>query len=338
MSYDSTGSKAKLLDLDRIAWDDLRFFTSSARYGSFRAAAAAVDVSPSTLLRRIEFLEEQLGAELFIRSSEGITLSDFGSEVLIAVSPMRAPLQDLKSVLERRKTGRTSISIATTEGMGMQWLVPSLSEILTRHADLRIDIRMSMSLPDLLRHEADIGVHVIPQSAFNIAGQKIGRMHYSFYASEDYLAQNGTPKSVEDLQNHRLIDQIDSVFTDGQFNAMLGGQRVQTNILACMSGSIGNIVAVEAGLGIGVLPTYSVPFGRHVVPIDLGTRRHSEIYMTWRPEFPSKPKAEIVIDWLKRLYDPKRYPWFSDEYVDPKAFKTILIDRQGRRSSGKAFL
>jgi DNA-binding transcriptional LysR family regulator len=59
-------------------WDDVRHFLALARTGSVRAAGAALGVSHSTVARRVEGLEQRLGARLFDRHRDGYMLSDAG--------------------------------------------------------------------------------------------------------------------------------------------------------------------------------------------------------------------------------------------------------------------
>ena len=63
-------------------WDDLRVFLSCAELGSFRRAAMALGVHPSTVVRRISGLETEMGAELFKRLPEGVILTIAGHAML----------------------------------------------------------------------------------------------------------------------------------------------------------------------------------------------------------------------------------------------------------------
>ena len=59
-------------------WDDLRPFLALARHGSIWAAGAALGLSHTTVSRRVEELEEQLGARLFDRHRDGYRLTEAG--------------------------------------------------------------------------------------------------------------------------------------------------------------------------------------------------------------------------------------------------------------------
>ncbi|WP_237157079.1 helix-turn-helix domain-containing protein, partial [Photobacterium rosenbergii] len=55
--------------------DDLRTLIAIAQHGSFRAAASALDIPPTTLSRRLQRLEDTLGSQLVIRVSDTLRLS-----------------------------------------------------------------------------------------------------------------------------------------------------------------------------------------------------------------------------------------------------------------------
>ena len=64
--------------LERISWDDLRVFMVAARTLSFRKAATALRTAPTTVLRRIERLEENFEFRVFDRMPEGLSLTAEG--------------------------------------------------------------------------------------------------------------------------------------------------------------------------------------------------------------------------------------------------------------------
>lgn len=62
-------------------WDDLRIFLAAVRAGSLAAAARDLRVKHTTVGRRLDTLEADLGVRLFLRDRTGLTLTDAGAEV-----------------------------------------------------------------------------------------------------------------------------------------------------------------------------------------------------------------------------------------------------------------
>ena len=59
-------------------WDDLRYFLAVARHGSTIAAAKALNLSQSTVHRRLAELEKRIGRNIVIRHATGYRLTEFG--------------------------------------------------------------------------------------------------------------------------------------------------------------------------------------------------------------------------------------------------------------------
>ena len=86
--------------------------------------------------------------------------------------------------------------------------------------------------------------------------------------------------------------------------------------------SVAHYRAVELGMGIGGLATYLVALGTDLIPVDIGIRHQVDIWMAYHPDVRSVARVATFIDWLRTLFDPKRYPWFGDEFIHPREFAT----------------
>ena len=91
--------------------------------------------------------------------------------------------------------------------------------------------------------------------------------------------------------------------------------------------STAHAYAIDLGIGIGALPTYIVALGTDLVPVDIGVRHQVDIWMTYHPDARSIRRVSIFIDWLRTLFDPKRYPWFGDEFIHPRELAETLRRR-----------
>ena len=70
------------------SWDDLKSFLVCARHKSFRNAAEILALTSTTLMRRIDRLEERIGCKLFLRDQSGLTLSEEGLAMIADVTEM----------------------------------------------------------------------------------------------------------------------------------------------------------------------------------------------------------------------------------------------------------
>ena len=63
-------------------WNDLKAFLAVARGGSTLAASKALGVNQTTVARRIESLEHDLGFKLFERGQTGSRLTEAGGDLI----------------------------------------------------------------------------------------------------------------------------------------------------------------------------------------------------------------------------------------------------------------
>jgi DNA-binding transcriptional LysR family regulator len=70
------------VDIDRLDWNDLRYFLAAVRAGTLAGAARHLSVKHSTVGRRLTALEEALGAAVFIRGEQGLQLTSTGEKLV----------------------------------------------------------------------------------------------------------------------------------------------------------------------------------------------------------------------------------------------------------------
>src|SRR5882762_7511688 len=112
-------------------WEAAHIFLEVARCGSFRAAAQKLGQSINALRRRVDALEQDLGAAVLIRHVNGVRLTDEGSKIYNAALRMESVSFDLlkaHGVSEKQVEGEVLLSI--TEGLGVGWILPQVPEFL----------------------------------------------------------------------------------------------------------------------------------------------------------------------------------------------------------------
>ncbi|NNJ75704.1 MAG: LysR family transcriptional regulator, partial [Anderseniella sp.] len=110
-------------------WDDIRFFLAVARSGSVRGAASLLDVTHSTVLRRMSQLEAEVGARLFDKLPTGYTLTGAGDEILELAGSMESLSSQLKSrVFARDQSLSGSLSVAIPPSLATNLLMPDFAE------------------------------------------------------------------------------------------------------------------------------------------------------------------------------------------------------------------
>src|SRR6201987_5086352 len=213
-------------------WDAARVFLEVARCGSFRSAAERLGLSINAVRRRVGDFERQTGATMFIRDVHGARLTEEGVHVLAAVERMEAAAFDLlRASVSATNALSGEIRVAVTEGLGTFWLAPRLVEFQRSFPSILIDLHCAMRSADVSRHEADVAIHLSRPTALDVKLTRLGRMHLMFFASEKYLSDHGSPKTIEELGKHRIVMQLaDEVAARAAFEKLFPG-RAQNDLV-----------------------------------------------------------------------------------------------------------
>ena len=81
---------------------DLKTFLHLAESRHFGRSARAMHVSPSTLSRQIQRLEEDLGQPLFVRDNRTVTLTEAGEELRTFAQQTLLQYQQLRHVIDQQ--------------------------------------------------------------------------------------------------------------------------------------------------------------------------------------------------------------------------------------------
>jgi DNA-binding transcriptional LysR family regulator len=304
--------------LDRVSWDDLRVFIVVARTLSFRKAAATLRTSSSTIVRRMERLEDTVGFRLFDRLPDGVALTAEGRSVYATAQQMERASHSLRAQLDRNPAARGVVRCSVTEGLGTMWVMPHLVRFNRTHPSTIIDLRCAMEVADVLRMETDVAIQLEQPDRAEVKSVRLGRMHVYPFASRHYIETYGTPKTLADFRHHRIVHQHAPQIEEDAWHRVLGLPSIESVVAIRTNASTALATAIGFGIGIGPLPTYIVAIGTDLVPIDVGIRYHVDIWMTYHPDARSTPRVSVFIDWLKTLFDPKQYPWFGDAFIHPR--------------------
>jgi DNA-binding transcriptional LysR family regulator len=308
------------------SWDDLKSFLACARFKSFRNAAEALGLTSTTLMRRIDRLEECIGCKLFLRDQSGLTLSDDGAAMIGDVMEMeRQAFNVFRRAAQSSNDASGTVRVAVTEGPGNFWILPRLIDFQKTYRNITVDLRCAMEQADVARLEADIAIQLERPTNPDLIVSKLGRLHIHAFVSEDYCKLHGVP-SLAEIRSHRLVIQHAPQVDDSAYARVLGLSSLEGIVGIKTNSSIGVLYAVERGAGMGFLPTASVALGARLVAVDLGVHHHADLWLTYHKEFRSSDRHKIVIDWLKKIFDPKIYPCFRDEFIHPSALVALMSD------------
>ena len=196
--------------MDELDWSDLRYALAIGVAGSLAAAARQMRVNHTTVLRRLDALEQRLGARLFERTRSGYRPTEAGALVLEQARRMA----DQADAIERRVLGRdrelTGLLRVTTAYVVMEHLLPQpLAQFARAFPGIEVEVVENAVLVDLsrqradespawVRREADVAVRLSTHVAEHLVGRQLGQTQCRVYACRGApdLPQSVQPLSV----------------------------------------------------------------------------------------------------------------------------------------------
>lgn len=236
----------------RYTWDHIRTFRAVAETGSLSAAARALQITQPTVGRHIDLLEESLNFSLFVRSREGMTLTQQGADLVAEATEM-----EIASIgFERRAAGLDEdltgvVRISANEIFGVMILPRIIPKFMQDNPGIQVELIVSNSTANLLRRDADVAIRMFRPTQNDLVARKIADLPLGFFTRRDYLRENGEPQSLRDLLSHRFIgmDRETSLIDAGR---MLGVSFTPNDFAFRCDSILTHIEAIRSGVGIGV--------------------------------------------------------------------------------------
>ncbi|MCA0401736.1 MAG: LysR family transcriptional regulator [Proteobacteria bacterium] len=245
--------------MQSLAWDDFRLVRAIADQRSLSGAAEALGVNNSTVFRRLNALEEQLGVRVFERARSGYLLTSAGEEMVA----LAARMSDSIVEFERRIAGQDvrpsgELRVTTTETIFAHLVSPMFCGFRRKYPEITLDFVIENRILNLSRRDADVAIRASVDPPQTLVGRRVATIAWRAYASTAVIAETNVP--VDDLQRivrppARWIGFSDSI------NMTAGGRWVAANVHPdCINVRVNAVNAladaVQAGLGISVLPCF----------------------------------------------------------------------------------
>src|SRR3954454_7054563 len=248
-------------------WDDVRIFLAVARAGQILGAAKRLELNHATVSRRIAALEDALRTKLFRRLSTGSDLTPAGERFVEIAERMEGDMIAARSTISGEGDDVFgTVRIGAPDGFGVAFLAKRLGELTALHRELTIQLVPVPRSFSLSRREADIAITVERPSEGRLVAAKLVDYSLGLYASRSYAERNGLPQDPAELVRHSLVGYVGDLVASpsldyaGEFNP-------DWTARFAISSAMGQVEAVRAGAGIGILHTFIARGLPDLVPV-----------------------------------------------------------------------
>ena len=285
-------------------WDKLRIFHAAAEAGSFTHAGDSLNMSQSAVSRQVSALESDLGVPLFHRHARGLILTEQGELLFRAANDVLLKLDAVKTRLTESKDKPSgTLRVTTTVALGSTWLTERVQEFLDHYPDVRLHLILDDGELDLNMRQADVAIRLRQPIQPDLIQRRLFTVHYHVFASPAYVAKAGEPKTVADLDKHRIVTfgvPVPPGIRDVNWLEVAGRSVDDPREPALKINNIYAIKkAVERGAGIAILPDYMIepdsPLVRLLPDADVPT---FDTFFTYPAELKNSARVHVFRDFL----------------------------------------
>ena len=292
--------------------DTIRIFLKVAELESFSGAARQLGLPNATVSAAVRQLEQALGTRLLQRTTRRVHPTQEGAAFYTRSRALLGDFDELRAMFRGNADlleGRLRIDMSA--GLAARIVLPRLGEFMARHPRLLVDLGTSDRRVDVIREGYDCVLRSGALTDSSLVARPLGSYRMVNCASPAYLQAMGTPRTLDDLSDHRVVHYDAQLGGSAPGWEWFDGERTQYAPVgaaltvngtaayeaACVAG-LGMIQAPEAGLRerlrdgtlVEVLPDY------RPAPMPL-----SFVYPT-RRQVPARVLA--FMDWAQGMLGP----------------------------------
>lgn len=243
--------------MDRLT--SARVFVTVAERGSLTQAAEQLEMSTAMVSRYLVALEDWLGARLLHRTTRRVTLTDAGQLALPSCRRLLETAEDVKLIagnLSQEPRGRLRITSALSFAEAQ--LAPALVAFQQRYPQVKIALSTTDQGVNLVAEQIDLAVRISNSLEPTLIARPLAVCRSVLCATPQYLNEHGTPRTVDELKQHRCL--VHTLVSATQFRFKNGDEVLEPMVDIGFSTNETAILrrAILAGGGIGILPTYYV--------------------------------------------------------------------------------
>ncbi|TWD88474.1 DNA-binding transcriptional LysR family regulator [Variovorax beijingensis] len=325
--------------------DELRIFSKVAELASFSRAADQLGLTRARVSVAVQQLEERLGTRLLQRTTRSVRLTEDGARFLDRCKDYLAEGEQLATMFRSNiggLTGRLRIDLPATVARDL--VIPRLPEFLARHPALEIGISTTDRRVDLVNEGFDCVLRVGVLGDSELVARPLGFMRMANAASPAYLQTHGTPQTLADLAQHRIVHFAQTLSPNDAgweyFDAAQGRYRMQPmRSIVTVNGTDAYNAAAVAGLGLiqapigGLLPCFAAGSLMQVMPAF--TARAMPVSLVYVNRRHLAPRVLAVMNWLTEILAPY-FVENGEPAISPSAAPAdpaASPSRSGRRAS-----
>jgi len=186
--------------------DDLELLLAVIEFGGFSAAADALNIQVARISRSVTKIEKALNTAILIRTTRRVMLTDEGKKFIDAVSLGLKQIQNAESdIITKGKVPQGKLRVDAVSPFIFHQLSPHINTFTEAYPEIEIELNSNEGIVDLIEKRTDLAIRIGKLEDSTLHASALGRSPLFIVASPEYIAQNGLPKTPDELISHKLI-------------------------------------------------------------------------------------------------------------------------------------
>ncbi|HAT7910349.1 TPA: LysR family transcriptional regulator [Legionella pneumophila] len=284
-------------------FDQITYFIAVVEEHGFAAAARKFGVSTAAVSRQITRLEAELKAELLVRTTRKLSLTEIGARYYQQCKKTLLELNEAEiAIASSRNEAVGILNVTSSRYFAMRFLLPYLPEFMELNPKLQIKIELAERFPDLAQENVDVLFGVSMEGPPELVRKRVSTTRYVLCASPDYLAENGIPKTPSELGKHRYITH--SMRNPDNFVTFKNNEQIYVKPVLWLNDSRALCECALLGMGIIKLHEYIVAEalqdGRLIEVLPEFQESSLSVYLYYQASRYLQPKIRRFIDFFTK--------------------------------------
>lgn len=184
----------------------MRIFARVAAVQNLSAVGIELGLTPGTISKRIQALEDYLSARLFDRTTRSIRITEEGAAFLAHVERILQEVEAARASVDDRVTKpKGTLRIAAPACLGRRYVAPALCAFSRAYPEIAVHVDLADRPVNLQEEGYDIAIRTGVLSDSSLIAKRLAPDRHLIAASPAYLARKGRPLQPDDLADHDCL-------------------------------------------------------------------------------------------------------------------------------------
>ena len=185
---------------------DMRIFARVAAVQNLSSVGSELNLTPGTISKRLQALEDDLGAKLFDRNTRSIRITEEGEKLLDYVKRILEEIEGARAAVSANvDQPRGKLRVCAPISLGAGGLGPAICAFMEQHKEIDIQIDLTDRTVNLQEEGYDVVIRRGMPPNSGLIRKPLTPDPQIIVASPNYLQQHGLPNRPDELSAHSCL-------------------------------------------------------------------------------------------------------------------------------------